>query len=77
MTIAHQIEAVRFSDHDLLMQIDGKPYRFELKNISEKLLAAKAWQRNLYIISPSGYGIQWTLIDEDLSIDGLLKLAEQ
>jgi len=25
-----------------------------------------------YEISPSGYGIHWPLIDEDLSIDGLL-----
>jgi len=26
-------------------------------------------------ISPSGYGIYWPLIDEDLSIDGLLGIV--
>jgi hypothetical protein len=75
MTIAHQIDAVQFIDNDLLLKIDGKAYRFALKNISAKLLAANEWQRNLYTISPSGYGIHWSLIDEDLSIDGLLKQA--
>ena len=57
MTIAHHIDAVQFLDHDLLLQIDGKDYRFELKNISAKLLAANDVQRNLFTISPSGYGI--------------------
>jgi hypothetical protein len=30
-----------------------------------------------YEISPSGYGIRWPLIDEDLSIDGLLGVRHQ
>ena len=29
-------------------------------------------ERKIYEISPSGYGIHWPLLDEDLSIDGLL-----
>ena len=27
-------------------------------------------------VSPSGYGIHWPLIDEDLSFNGLIKIAE-
>ena len=30
-------------------------------------------EKTLFEISPSGYGIHWPLLDEDLSIDGLLK----
>jgi hypothetical protein len=34
-------------------------------------------ERNFYKISPSGYGIHWPAIDEDLSIKGLINLALQ
>ncbi len=30
-------------------------------------------ERAMYRISPSGYGIHWPLIDEDLSINGILR----
>ncbi|MCH7754431.1 DUF2442 domain-containing protein [candidate division KSB1 bacterium] len=40
--------------------------------MSEKLANASDIEENKYEISPSGYGIHWPLIDEDLSIDGLL-----
>ncbi|MFI5222153.1 MAG: DUF2442 domain-containing protein, partial [Bacteroidia bacterium] len=30
-------------------------------------------ERGNFEISPSGYGIHWSLIDEDLSINGLIK----
>jgi hypothetical protein len=33
-------------------------------------------QRSLFNISPAGYGNHWPLIDEDLSIDFLIKIAE-
>jgi hypothetical protein len=39
-----------------------------------KLFTANEVQKGLYIISPSGYGIHWPLIDEDLSFDYLMKL---
>jgi len=29
----------------------------------------------MYEFSPSGYGIHWPLIDEDISMDGLLGIA--
>ncbi len=76
MTITHQIDEVKFIDNMLMLLVDGKAYNFELNKISVKLLAASDWQRNLYTISPSGYGIHWTMLDEDLSIDGLLKNIE-
>ena len=73
MVITHQIDTIKFIENSLILQVDGKEYIFDLKKISTKLLSANELQRNLYTISPSGYGIHWPLIDEDLSIDSLIK----
>jgi len=56
----------------MIINIEGKEYTFKLADISEKLANASSIERNKYEISPSAYGIHWPLIDEDLSIDGLL-----
>ena len=63
MTITHQIDEVKFIDNMLMLLVDGKAYNFELNKISAKLLAASDWQRNLYTISPSSYGIHWTMFE--------------
>jgi hypothetical protein len=57
--------------------VDGQTYDFPLVEISQKLANANEKERTAYQISPSGYGIHWPLIDEDLSINGLLKTAEK
>ncbi|MGA1874120.1 MAG: DUF2442 domain-containing protein [bacterium] len=43
--------------------------------MSPALKGASERERNTFEISPSGYGIHWPLIDEDISIDGLLGIA--
>lgn len=68
----HVVENVIFKGDTLLITVDGKEYSFPLADISPRLLAASSVERERYEISPSGYGIHWPLIDEDLSIDGLL-----
>ncbi len=40
---------------------------------SQRLAAATEQERLDAELSPGGYGIHWPLIDEDLSINGLLK----
>ncbi len=72
----HEIEKINFEDDYLTLSVDNKVYRFPLEVISGRLLEATERERQIYQISPSGYGIHWLMIDEDLSIDGLLKLAE-
>ncbi|MFM2285828.1 MAG: hypothetical protein RLZZ543_1325 [Bacteroidota bacterium] len=72
-----QIEDVHFAENFLCLSIDGIAYRFSLDKISKKLANADEIKRMMYKISPSGYGIHWPLIDEDLSIDGLLKNVNQ
>lgn len=65
---------VRFDGDRLILEIDGEVKSFELKSVSDKLLVASEQERNFFQISPSGYGIHWPLIDEDLSLEKLLNL---
>ena len=71
----HNVQNLEFEEDKLLITIDGIPHKFSLKDISKKLPEASMEQRNNFEISPSGYGIHWPLIDEDLSIDGLLGIV--
>ena len=57
------------------MSVDGQEYRLPLSAVSSFLAGGSDAERRIYRISPSGYGVRWPVIDEDLSIDGLLKLA--
>jgi len=71
----HNVQNLEFGEDKLLIIIDGSPHEFSLTAISKKLAEAKSEQRNQFEISPSGYGIHWPLIDEDLSIDALLGIV--
>ena len=68
----HEIKTLKFIENKMQAIIDGKEYIFQLEEISPRLLNATDIERNKFEISASGYGIHWPLIDEDLSIDGLL-----
>jgi hypothetical protein len=72
MTKAHEVCGVSISGATLTMSVDGRPYRFDLAKVSRRLARATQAQRDRFELSPSGYGIHWPEIDEDLSIDGLL-----
>jgi len=75
MKTYHDIKNLHFSGEYILLTIDGQEKRFRIKEISSALERASQHERNLYEISPSGYGIHWPLIDEDISIDGLLGIV--
>ena len=68
----HQVSGLRFEGDEMILTIDGRERRFKLSEISSVLKNASEEERNTYKISPSGYGIHWPLLDEDVSIDGLL-----
>lgn len=73
MIAIHNIQEITFDQNFIYLQIDGKQVKAPLDTISQKLKKADDFQRGFYQISPSGYGIHWPLIDEDLSVDALLK----
>ena len=68
----HEIQKIQFVNDKMILKVDGKDHVFMLKDISKPLLKASHHQRATHRISASGYGIHWPLIDEDLSIDGML-----
>jgi len=72
----HDVKNVRFEKYHLLMRVDGKDYRIDLRPYSKKLAAADERTKMNYEISPSGYGIHWPDLDEDLSVDGVIKTAK-
>ena len=71
----HDISDLKFEDGFLVITIDGESKRFQLKEVSPVLEKASKEERNNFEISPSGYGIHWPLLDEDISIDGLLGIV--
>lgn len=71
----HDVSDLHFDDDDMVVSIDGEKRGFVLSEISPALQKASVEARDMYEISPSGYGIHWPLIDEDLSIDGLLGIV--
>lgn len=68
----HQVSNIHFENNKLILTIDNQTIEHNLNQISPALANASTEARNCYEISPSGYGIHWPLIDEDLSTDGLL-----
>jgi hypothetical protein len=75
MIATNKVDEITFDKNFMYLHANGKPFKIEIASVSSKLEAADVIQRNFYKISPSGYGIHWPLIDEDLSVDLLLKAA--
>jgi hypothetical protein len=73
MIASREIENISFEGNLLKIEVDGKSYKINLNTVSQKLYHASKTERSFFKISPSGYGIHWPLIDEDLAIDTLIK----
>ena len=71
----HDLSDLKFEDGFLVTTVDGETKRFPLKKISPVLEKATDEERNNFKISPSDYGTHWPLLDEDISIDGLLGIV--
>ena len=73
----HQVENVKIENGILSLLVDGNKIESDLKAISPLLANAKEAELREFEISPSGYGIHWPLLDEDVSIDGLLGIVHR
>ncbi len=71
----HEVENVDFAGSNMILTVDGRDYQLDLTSISERLARASDAARRSYSIAPSGYGIHWPEIDEDLTVDGLIAAA--
>lgn len=73
----HAVKKLRFDDNAMSIMIDGKEFSFALTDISARLSKASKKERETFRIDKYGYGIHWPLVDEDLSIDGLLGIKHR
>ena len=60
------------TDEELIVRLAGREARIPWEQCSPILAAATTEQRCNAELSPGGYGIHWPLLDEDISIGGLV-----
>lgn len=77
MSRIHDIQAVDADETHINLVIDDNAYRIRWEKCSPKLARASLAQRKRVDLAPSGYGIHWPELDEDLAITPLLKHAER
>ena len=76
MDKVHIVESIHVDGTYLYLTVDGQSYRIKWELCSPRLLQATPDQQRHLEVSPSGYGIHWPEIDEDLAITPLLQHAE-
>ncbi len=57
----------------LILVLVNRRVSIPWEKCSTKLARATPVERNRAELSPGGYGIHWPLLDEDLSVTGLLR----
>ncbi len=77
MKKCHQVTGLHFDGDVMILTIDSHERKFSVSVISPVLQKASKLERDTFEISPSGYGVHWPLLDEDLSIDGLLGIVHK
>jgi len=76
MERAHDIQATWGDLVHFYIAADGQTYRIRWEDCSPPLAQASQAQRQHLEVAPSGYGIHWPEIDEDLAVTPLLRHAE-
>jgi len=71
----HDVQRMQFQGQDMVFLVDGTEYRVDVRSASKRLAQAADSARRHFSISPSGYGIHWSEIDEDLSVSGLIAMS--
>jgi hypothetical protein len=72
----HNVQSIQVDETYLHLTVDGKSYHIRLEECSPRLVQATLAQRQHVEVSPSGYGLHWPEIDEDLAITPLLQHSE-
>lgn len=72
-TREYQIQKVEFQEDYLRIVTADFELKVAFEDLSERLKKASSLERQIFTVSPSGYGIHWPLIDEDLAIDAIIR----
>ena len=70
-----KVQSTKVDDTYLYLAVDGQSYHIRWTDCSPRLAKATLEQRKHLEVSPSGYGIHWPEVDEDLAISPLIQLA--
>lgn len=65
-------KAIETTPEALIVVTEAGPVSVPWEDCSERLARASLIERSRAELSPSGYGIHWPLIDEDLAVGPLL-----
>ena len=68
-------KAIETTPEALIVVLESRRVAIPWENCSERLARASQAERDRAELSPSGYGIRWSLIDEDLAIGPLVRTA--
>ena len=66
-------KAIETTPEALIVITEGGPVSIPWERCSERLARASLVERSRAELTPSGYGIHWPLIDEDLAVGPLLR----
>jgi uncharacterized protein DUF2442 len=66
-------KAIETTPEALIVVMESGPIAIPWEKCSERLARASQAERDRAELSPSGYGIHWPLIDEDLAIGPLIR----
>lgn len=69
--------SIEVSPDGLTIDLPDRRVLIPWENCSTRLANASAAERANAELSPGGYGIHWPLLDEDLSVSGLLRSVGQ
>lgn len=76
MKVSYHISDINFVNDKMILSVDEREIVIDIADVSNKLLLASDMERSVYKISASGYGVHWPLIDEDISVNELVKKYE-
>lgn len=65
--------AIEITPEALILITDKERVSIPWEKCSERLARASTLERSRAELSPSGYGIHWPLLDEDLAVGPLLR----
>jgi hypothetical protein len=67
--------SIETTEDELVIRLVDREVRIRWERCSPALAAARAEDRRRAELSPGGYGVHWPMLDEDLSIGGLVGKA--
>jgi hypothetical protein len=69
----YEVTDVDLKGHLLSFKVNGIPVTCDLAKMSDALAKASAEQVANMIVDPVGVGFHWPALDEDLSVNGILR----